>query len=84
MKKAKMGRKPKQENEKMVNAYRLAFNDEDNAKLEQKSQQMLGHVNVGMYIRALVLREINNERQKEEERLKKEIAELKELLTTKN
>jgi hypothetical protein len=61
MAKIKTGRKPKQDNEKMLNAYRLAFTDEDNLKLEQRSKQMLGHVNVGMYIRALVLREINNE-----------------------
>jgi len=61
MSKVKTGRPPKQDKEKMVNAYRLAFAHEDNAKLEQKSKQMLGHVNVGMYIRALVLREINNE-----------------------
>jgi hypothetical protein len=61
MAKIKTGRPPKQDNEKMVNAYRLAFAKEDNAKLEQRSKQMLGHVNVGMYIRALVLREINNE-----------------------
>jgi hypothetical protein len=61
MAKIKTGRKPKQDNEKMLNAYRLAFTDEDNLKLEHRSKQMLGHVNVGMYIRALVLREINNE-----------------------
>ncbi len=57
----KTGRKPKQDSEKMLYAYRLAFTDEDNLKLEQRSKQMLGHVNVGMYIRALVLRQINNE-----------------------